>query len=473
MDDDEPSLYSWEGIYERPWEAVVESTDGSLRGAADRQHVPSGRTVQVGVKRGMLRALFMVVDASRSADEGDAEMRPSRLAVMIEAASAFVASFFEQNPISTLAVIAIRDGRAELLAELSCNARQHLQALTRLGETGGRGEASLQNALELAREALQSVPRFTSREVVVLSASLSTCDPGDILATVGKLKRDRLRVSVFSLLAEVYICRKLATDTGGEYGVPVSAAHLRELVLSLVPPRPSEASGGAAPSNSLLRVGFPRRRAPGASAPTLAFAPGGGLAGVVCEAPYRCPQCDAAHTEIPTQCQICTLKLMSSVELTKTYHHLFPVPGFRQATRPAPTAHEEALAGGEDAASPLDLARGPPPGRCFACAEALAHATASASKGGGPVQAPRVSGFECPGKRSLHPRPLALPSLAWPGLAWPWMAWPAGLAWPGLALDGLACWPGLALDGLAWPGLSPRHPLWWGGSIPGPRAQGG
>ena len=153
------SSYAWEGIYERPWEAVLEAADGSLRGAGDTRRRLT-REVQVGVKRGVLRAVFLVIDASRQSSEQDHDMRPNRLAVMIDAACAFVAEFFDQNPISTLAVLVMRDGRAELLTELSCNPRQHVHALRQLSEHPGRGEASLQNALELA---CQSVRRPLNR----------------------------------------------------------------------------------------------------------------------------------------------------------------------------------------------------------------------------------------------------------------------------------------------------------------------
>ena len=135
------------------------------------------------------------------------------------------------------------------------------------------------------------MPSFTSREVVLLSASLSTCDPGDIHMTIAALRRDKLRTSVFSLLAEIYIHRRIAEVTAGEAGVATTPAHLRELVLGLVPPRPSEAAGtGAAPTNSLIRVGFPRKRARAAGA-VADFSPGAGLAVTVSDAPYRCPLC--------------------------------------------------------------------------------------------------------------------------------------------------------------------------------------
>ena len=37
------------------------------------------------------------------------------------------------------------------------------------------------------------------------------------------------RVSVIGLAAEVYVCRRLADETGGSYGVALDAGHLRAL----------------------------------------------------------------------------------------------------------------------------------------------------------------------------------------------------------------------------------------------------
>ena len=216
-----------------------------------------------------------------------------------------------------------------------------------------------------------------------------------VLATISSLKRDRLRVSIFSLLAEIHICKRIASDTGGEFGVPTNLTHLRDLVLALVPPRPM-ASGGTAPSNSLIRVGFPRKseKVGEDAGPNLGFSPGGGTIPTLCDAPYRCPQCDAAQTELPTQCPICQLKLMSSVELTKTYHHLFPVPAFVEtALPPAKETSFDDLADIDDNPTPRrgrrdtrDL-RTHDGGRCFGCADALQ--LAAAAKGG-------TTGFVCP-----------------------------------------------------------------------------
>ena len=56
------------------------------------------------------------------------------------------------------------------------------QALDALSKCSG--EASLQNALELARSLHDDVATFISRELILLSASLASCDPGDIHETI-------------------------------------------------------------------------------------------------------------------------------------------------------------------------------------------------------------------------------------------------------------------------------------------------
>lgn len=46
------------------------------------------------------------------------------------------------------------------------------------------GEPSLQNSLELALKSLKNLPAHASREILVIMASLTTCDPGDINETI-------------------------------------------------------------------------------------------------------------------------------------------------------------------------------------------------------------------------------------------------------------------------------------------------
>lgn len=45
---------------------------------------------------------------------------------------------------------------------------------------------------------------------------------------------------------------------------------------------------------------------------------------------YICPRCGGVYCEIPIDCQICALSLVSSPHLARSYHHLFPVPLFEE-----------------------------------------------------------------------------------------------------------------------------------------------
>lgn len=45
---------------------------------------------------------------------------------------------------------------------------------------------------------------------------------------------------------------------------------------------------------------------------------------------YPCPQCRAVLCELPVNCKVCGLLLVSSPLLARSYHHLFPVPPFTE-----------------------------------------------------------------------------------------------------------------------------------------------
>lgn len=81
-----------------------------------------------------------------------------------------------------------------------------------------------------------------------------------------KRSYSQVRCSVFSLLAEVFVLRQLASSTGGEFGVALGPSHLDRMLAQLLPPRPLQTpASGAPPQAHLIKVGFPSRRAKTAS----------------------------------------------------------------------------------------------------------------------------------------------------------------------------------------------------------------
>ncbi len=50
---------------------------------------------------------------------------------------------------------------------------------------------------------------------------------------------------------------------------------------------------------------------------------------------YTCPRCSQKICELPSQCPVCGLHLLSSPHLARSYHHLFPVPPFTRLPPPS------------------------------------------------------------------------------------------------------------------------------------------
>lgn len=74
--------------------------------------------------------------------------------------------------------------------------------------------------------------------------------------------------------------------------------------------------------SNLIKMGFPQRAAEGVISICSCHKEakfGGG---------YTCPRCKARVCELPTECQICGLTLVSSPHLARSYHHLFPITPF-------------------------------------------------------------------------------------------------------------------------------------------------
>lgn len=180
-------------------------------------------------------------------------------------------------------------------------------------------------------DTLKHMPGHTSREVLVIFSSLTTCDPSNIYDLIKCLKATKIRVSVIGLSAEVRVCTVLARETGGTHNVILDESHFRDLLNYHVRPPPANSNSEC----SLIRMGFPQHtmgslsdqdakpcfsmaHLDSSSGPTLTL---GG---------YYCPQCRAKYAELPVECKVCGLTLVSAPHLARSYHHLFPLDAFRE-----------------------------------------------------------------------------------------------------------------------------------------------
>ncbi|KAF4074677.1 hypothetical protein AMELA_G00242010 [Ameiurus melas] len=334
MDEEPERAKRWEGGYERTWEVLKEDESGSLKATVEEILFEAKRKrvfeSHGQVRLGMMRHLYVVIDSSRTMEDQD--LKPNRLTSTLKLMEYFVDEYFDQNPISQIGIITTKNKRAEKLTDLAGNPRKHIAALKKAVDAGCVGEPSLYNALSIAMQTLKHMPGHTSREVLVIFSSLTTCDPANIYELIQTLKSLKIRVSVIGLSAEVRVCTILTRETGGSYNVILDESHFKELLTFHVKPPPASSSSEC----SLIRMGFPQHVIASASdqdsKPSFSMShlessdagPELSLGG------YFCPQCRAKYTELPVECKVCGLTLVSAPHLARSFHHLFPLEAFQE-----------------------------------------------------------------------------------------------------------------------------------------------
>ncbi|KAF5317230.1 hypothetical protein D9611_003844 [Ephemerocybe angulata] len=323
--------YAWEATYTRSWEAVQEDEAGSLQSSV-QELLARGRrrrflTLAAPIRRTIIRHLILILDLSASMMDRD--MRPTRFDLTLQYAREFIAEWFDQNPLGQIGIVGMRAGLGERICEMSGNPQDVLKSIADRHKLEPVGEPSLQNAVEMARTTMSHLPTHSSREMVIIFGSLTTCDPGNIHETLDECVKSKIRISVVALAAEMKICRELCDKTGGQFGVAMNEGHYKDLLFELIPPPAQKALAAVAgatgattsanPAADLMMMGFPTRL-PESSQPTLC----------VCHSELKsqgflCPRCQAKVCDVPTDCDICGLMIVSSPHLARSYHHLFPV----------------------------------------------------------------------------------------------------------------------------------------------------
>ncbi|KAK1141995.1 hypothetical protein N8T08_008318 [Aspergillus melleus] len=247
----------------RTWESLVESADGTISSAVDGL-LEAGKRKRLlrdttPLQRGIIRHLVLILDLSQSMMEKD--LRPTRYLLTLRYAQEFVKEFFEQNPISQLAVLGLRDGLATRISDMSGNPTEHISSIQALRDQDPKGLPSIQNGLEMARGALFHTPSHGTREILLIFGSLLSSDPGDIYETTNTLINDYIRVGIVGLAAQVAICRELCVKTNGgddsTYGVALDEQHFRELMMDVTTPPVTYSQKQS--TSSLLMMGFPSR----------------------------------------------------------------------------------------------------------------------------------------------------------------------------------------------------------------------
>lgn len=261
------------------------------------------------------------------------DLRPTRYLLTLRYTSEFITEFFEQNPISQLGIIGMRDGLAIRISDISGNPNDHISRLQKLRAEDPKGQPSLQNALDMARAALFHAPTHTTREVLLIFGSLLSSDPGDIHDSIRALASSHITCTVIGLAAQVAICKTLvdrtnpSLPTSQTYNVALNEQHYRELFMRATTPPTTQHTTSQEDSvkPSLLMMGFPSRIVE--PVPTLCACHSKPTRGG-----YLCSRCSSKVCALPTSCPACSLTLILSTHLARSYHHLFPLRNWKEVS---------------------------------------------------------------------------------------------------------------------------------------------
>lgn len=326
VDEGPTTGYRWETDYEKTWEAIKENDDGLLQPSIEEmlQRNKRRRALQKkNLRLGIMRHVFIILDLSEAMMRND--LKPTRINCAIKILDLFLSEFSGLNPISQVGIILTRDKKFELLSPMSSDMRGHVVALNKLKNTPCSGEPSLQNSLEAAQMTLKHMPNHTSKEVLIILGSLTTCDPGDIHATIQSLASYNIRASVVGLSAEVKVCKTLVTETKGSYDIIIDDAHFKDAVFEHLNPPPAKKGT----QSSLIRMGFSQYVHDDRENPAMCTCHLGKGTNFSHHG-YFCPQCQAKYCDLPVGCHVCGLTLVSAAHLARSFHHLFPVELFKE-----------------------------------------------------------------------------------------------------------------------------------------------
>lgn len=150
-DDDEIKEYRWETGYEKTWEEIREDKEGEkvefitnpskfiltshILGLIDingiiqkakrkRQEAKKGSS-----RLGMMRHMYIILDCSEAMSIPD--LKPTRFLNTLRMLQVFIEEFFDQNPISQIGIILLKNKRAEKITDLAGNYKNHIKMLQR------------------------------------------------------------------------------------------------------------------------------------------------------------------------------------------------------------------------------------------------------------------------------------------------------------------------------------------------------
>eukprot|EP00392_Amoebophrya_sp_AT5.2_P006397 g6409.t1 len=322
----------------------------------------SQHTTQQHDRESVLRYVMLVLDYSKDlGSDTHSVWKPTNREGLEENALDFVTFFHKKNPLAMLGVMLCGNGSAEVVLPVSGAGRGRLSVQQKRAELakillrkcsgvegragGGRvpavgaggskqrqkpgddpeglhsrspplpaGYFSLQRCIEKASAELSRAPAYGRREILLLTATLTTHDPLHKTIEqhcVDTLRKTNAKLHVVSVTPEIRILKAVSSS----YKIASNADVFRQMLLSHLdncaqePGAATRAGDGVESSDTggaktssvhLVRMGFPPQ-----------------IAADRVESRHECPDCGDIASEVPSKCDTCGIYLVDGTALVE------------------------------------------------------------------------------------------------------------------------------------------------------------
>ncbi|EOB11954.1 TFIIH basal transcription factor complex p47 subunit [Nosema bombycis CQ1] len=287
--------FAWEKEYKRTWEnsTSINKKEKLLY----QKHEFNDK------KKGVIRHVHIIIDCSYSIDKTD--YLPSFRTNYSKSLEKFIPKFYEENPISALSFSLVNEVVLKYTTEPNFSIKDFLS-------TKGEGNFSLLNALNSSFEILKN--KDFCKEIIVITSSLMIRDPDSYSEIIDLIKKIGVKIFIISMCGELMIYKEITKLSGGRLYVPLDLDHFDYILDCLTLPNENNFS-----TTNMIQLGFPS---------VIEEVRVCSCHNEMNQEGYECPVCKTYICNLPVGCPICETQLVSAINISKSFHHLFPLSEF-------------------------------------------------------------------------------------------------------------------------------------------------
>lgn len=288
--------FSWTQEYKRSWENSTADVNFITRSTI--------KTFSTN-KKTIIRQFLVAIDNSASIEKTD--YIPTIRNTIVETLPSFCSEFKRLNPLSIINFATCKNKFEKFSKDFD---------RIFLLNTIGSESFSFLNCLKSGIELLKNISY--DKELLLITASTNTRDTDIYENVINDLKKYNIKINIISICGELSLFKRIAILSGGLFYVPLNLNDFEEILMKFTEPLESPDV-----KCTLVKLGFPS-----------AFSKSG-----ICSCHlqcnkdlYSCPACNTLVCNLPIQCPICDLQLVTGMHISKSYYYQYPLEPLSHCT---------------------------------------------------------------------------------------------------------------------------------------------